>query len=229
MVMDDLEVKIIDFGLARTLSSSHQAHEKPPVPKLRVEKKELGDKLLSQKQARKQAKRSLSPHVYSRIYRPPEICLLEKHYSFEADIWSIGCIIAEILLSQEIYSLNSDYSYERYLFKATSCYPLSPVSELKDKEDLLDRIENLDLVKVILSILGDQRGYDLSYISSHQLHKYVIANFPSENRIRFHREFKGSDRELLEVLKLSLQFNPYFRPSAADLWNRLNKPWENRK
>ena len=31
-------------------------------------------------------------------YRPPELLLGEEHYSFSVDIWSVGCIMAELLL-----------------------------------------------------------------------------------------------------------------------------------
>lgn len=42
-------------------------------------------------------KRRLSDHVVTRWYRPPEIILIEKDYGPAIDIWSVGCIIAELL------------------------------------------------------------------------------------------------------------------------------------
>ena len=42
-------------------------------------------------------KRNMSTHIGTRWYRSPEISLLEKHYDQASDIWSVGCIIFELL------------------------------------------------------------------------------------------------------------------------------------
>lgn len=68
----------------------------------------------------------------SRFYRPPEIILLEKHYDASVDIWSAGCIFAEMLTV-----LHADEKLkpkDRYLFPGKSCYPLSP-AESKQRGD----------------------------------------------------------------------------------------------
>ena len=41
--------------------------------------------------------RELTGHVVTRWYRAPEIILLEKDYGPAIDIWSVGCIFAELL------------------------------------------------------------------------------------------------------------------------------------
>jgi mitogen-activated protein kinase 1/3 len=48
-------------------------------------------------------KRRLSDHVVTRWYRPPEIILIEKEYGPAADIWSVGCIFAELLQKMELH------------------------------------------------------------------------------------------------------------------------------
>lgn len=58
-------------------------------------------RLQSEKEIRKQDKRCLSNHVVSRRYRAPEIILLEKNYDQKIDMWSVGCILAEMLLKVE--------------------------------------------------------------------------------------------------------------------------------
>jgi serine/threonine protein kinase len=47
----------------------------------------------------KNKKRSLSSRVGTRWYRAPEIILMEPHYDQAADMWSIGCIVYELLNS----------------------------------------------------------------------------------------------------------------------------------
>lgn len=46
---------------------------------------------------RAQIKRKLTDHVVTRWYRPPEIILIEKVYGPAIDVWSVGCIFAELL------------------------------------------------------------------------------------------------------------------------------------
>ena len=41
--------------------------------------------------------RVLSKCIASRYYTPPEILLLEKDYGLPVDMWSVGCIFAELL------------------------------------------------------------------------------------------------------------------------------------
>ncbi len=60
----------------------------------------------------------------TRWYRAPELILLEKKYNSAIDIWSVGCILGELLcMMQE----NSDtVENRRPLFPGKACYPLSP-------------------------------------------------------------------------------------------------------
>jgi serine/threonine protein kinase len=39
----------------------------------------------------------LTPRVVTRWYRAPELLLDDKFYSFGVDVWSAGCVLAEIL------------------------------------------------------------------------------------------------------------------------------------
>ena len=42
-------------------------------------------------------KRQLTGHVVTRWYRAPELILLEKDYGPAIDMWSVGCVFAELL------------------------------------------------------------------------------------------------------------------------------------
>lgn len=67
-------------------------------------------------------KRQLTKHVVTRWYRPPELILLQE-YSFAVDMWSVGCIFAE-LLSMQAQNV-PDYRDRVPLFPGKSCFPLS--------------------------------------------------------------------------------------------------------
>ena len=70
--------------------------------------------------------RELSNHVVTRAYRPPEIILLEKVYDQKVDIWSMGCIFAELLGWYEQQNNPNEAKKVEILFHGRSCNPLSP-------------------------------------------------------------------------------------------------------
>ncbi len=39
----------------------------------------------------------LTPKVVTRWYRAPEILLEDSSYSYGADVWAVGCVLAEVL------------------------------------------------------------------------------------------------------------------------------------
>mmetsp|Transcript_41857 Transcript_41857/g.64045 ORF Transcript_41857/g.64045 Transcript_41857/m.64045 type:complete len:83 (-) Transcript_41857:539-787(-) len=81
------------------------------------------------KASKKKRPRTLSPHVVSRSYRPPEVIVTEKEYSKAVDIWSLGCVLAEILQCTAAYSsgkVEPHLLQNRKLFRSDYCHPLSP-------------------------------------------------------------------------------------------------------
>lgn len=63
--------------------------------------------------------RELSPNVVTRWYRCPELILGSKNYATSIDIWSIGCIIAELLIRKPFLQaeLDSDISQLSRIFE----------------------------------------------------------------------------------------------------------------
>ena len=41
--------------------------------------------------------KKLTQHVVTRWYRAPEVILMSDFYSYAIDIWSVGCIFAELM------------------------------------------------------------------------------------------------------------------------------------
>jgi mitogen-activated protein kinase 1/3 len=76
-------------------------------------------------------KRELTGHVVTRWYRAPELILLEKDYGPAIDIWSVGCIFAELLGMMKENA--STYLDRKPLFPGKSCFPLSPDKDVKEK------------------------------------------------------------------------------------------------
>lgn len=81
LVNANCDLKICDFGLARGILGDHQQRGEPFV---------------------------LTEYVVTRWYRAPEIMLACHEYSKPIDVWSIGCIFAELILRKPYFPGN-DY------------------------------------------------------------------------------------------------------------------------
>lgn len=46
---------------------------------------------------------SIQSHKYVPLHRPPELLLGSVNYGFEIDMWSIGCIFAELMLGKALF------------------------------------------------------------------------------------------------------------------------------
>ena len=97
--------------------------------------------------------RQLTKHVVTRWYRAPELILVQP-YTSAVDIWSIGCILAELLSMQE-----GNYQDRSPLFPGGSCYPLS------GKEDGGED-DRLDQLNVILEVLGTPNAKELEWVGT---------------------------------------------------------------
>ncbi|XP_076806688.1 extracellular signal-regulated kinase 2-like isoform X2 [Clavelina lepadiformis] len=74
----DCFVKICDFGLARSLTQLKQVEQPGGNP-------------------------ALTEYVATRWYRAPEILLASPRYTKGVDMWSIGCILGELLLGKPLF------------------------------------------------------------------------------------------------------------------------------
>ena len=111
--------------LDKKLQEAKKAASKQPDRKERINKF-----LLDNQEERMQGKRTMSSEIMTRWYRSPEICLTEKLYDKSVDIWSMGVILSEMLFCSTPYSKEVGFDCtNRFLFKGTSSFPLSPKSD----------------------------------------------------------------------------------------------------
>jgi len=52
-------------------------------------------------------------------YRPPELLLRKKFYSFEVDMWAIGCILAELALGEAMFNGESEIEQLFKIYRIT--------------------------------------------------------------------------------------------------------------
>jgi serine/threonine protein kinase len=119
-------------------------------------------------------KRSLSNHVISRWYRPPEIIFIEKDYDQAVDLWSLGCIVSDIVNSSEALLKQHPTSdvRQRCLFKGNSCFPLSPKKSGSDGSKSRV-VSSGDQIIKILEILPALNSADKSFINDQSAIEYI--------------------------------------------------------
>lgn len=59
---------------------------------------------------------NLTPLVGTKWYKPPEILFGSKNYDKSVDIWSFGCVFAEMLLLEPLFPGNTDFEMINYIF-----------------------------------------------------------------------------------------------------------------
>ena len=138
----DCQVQICDFGLSRC-----EVFKRPIV---KDEELKSSDKdLIRNDSAKAKAgssgfhQKRLSQNIGSRWYRSPEIILVQESYDSQIDVWSIGCIFAELVLSML-------HGKRKVMFEGTSCFPISKPQNTTKSSDKLEK----DQLKVILQTLG---------------------------------------------------------------------------
>ena len=137
----------------------------------------------------------MSVDTVTRWYRPPELFIGEKFYTFSVDIWSLGCIFAEILLRVPLFAGNSD------LHQLDLIYNFYNITENKNtnNRDKINSNEN-PLKNKFMQII--QKNENLGNL---------------ENNDNFKNVFKGLKNEVIEILKNVLIFDPSKRMNAKDI------------
>lgn len=102
-------------------------------------------------------------YIVTRFYRAPEL-ILDRYYSFEVDIWSYGCVAAEIALGQPLFRGDSNVSQLCEIIKAIGIRTDS-LSCLKGKDNIDCNFPKHDATswRKILSVVHKGRSCNVSY------------------------------------------------------------------
>ncbi|XP_055388600.1 LOW QUALITY PROTEIN: uncharacterized protein LOC129617313 [Condylostylus longicornis] len=197
LVNHDCCVKICDFGLARTVESPKE------VGQLALndgDDEEAYAGVLHNRLKKKQ----LTSHVVTRWYRAPELILLQDDYTESIDVWSVGCIFAELMgMIKENVKQHLDRSP---LFPGSSCFPLSPDRHQSDYNKWFSK-GNRDQLSVIFDVIGSPSAEDIEALGKQDAKKYVNL-FPKREALDLKKRFPGSSVEAVDLLKKMLTFDP---------------------
>lgn len=200
LLNENCTLKICDFGLARVVVESPSPTKDRSSPldsTLGISECFQGTKLT----------RRMTMHVVTRWYRAPELILCLPNYSFPADIWSAGCIFAELLGMQEESVPNP--SGRIPLFPGRSC-ALSKDGHTTERH--ADRSDQLD---VIFDNIGTPTEEEIAEIADDDTKAFLRCK-----RKRAPKDFAilypGADPQALDLLRRMLSFSPTQRISIRE-------------
>eukprot|EP00435_Cladocopium_sp_Y103_P037620 s147_g10.t1 len=191
LVNQDCSIKICDFGLSRAIGEAH-AVEEP------------GEQVNTQK-----LKRFLTGHVVTRWYRAPELILLQENYTEAIDVWSIGCIYAELLGMLEGNKMED----RGPLFPGSSCFPLSPDHKHKTDYRYHTRGKH-DQLNMIFNLLGTPTEADINLLEREDARRYIRC-FAAREGDGIKSKFPQVEDDCVDILDKMLRFNPSQRISVA--------------
>jgi cyclin-dependent kinase 12/13 len=161
--------------------------------------------------------RPMTSQVITLWYRPPELLLGSTHYGVGVDLWSVGCVLAELLLGEPVFPGRTEVGY-------------LVLAGLAEKPRLLDTHAGYRLVLCV----------NKWFVQVEQLHKvFKLCGTPSEDYWEkmklahptfgpyercLAEKFKDVAPSTLSLLETLLSIDPDMRGTATDALNsEVNK------
>jgi mitogen-activated protein kinase 15 len=194
LINSDVYIKICDFGLARSLSSGKDGSA--PI---------------------------LTDYVATRWYRAPEILLGSTKYSKEADMWSIGCILAELINAKPLFPGTSTLNQLNKILEITG---------RPSKDDII--AINSDLAITMLESIPIIKAKSMKSLfkgaSSNELDLLIkLLQFNPQKRITVSEalehpyvlEFHEPDKELVCEKKITIPVDDNVKYTVKDYRQRI--------
>uniref|UniRef100_A0A8C1QHE8 mitogen-activated protein kinase n=2 Tax=Cyprinus carpio TaxID=7962 RepID=A0A8C1QHE8_CYPCA len=110
----------------------------------------------------------MTGYVATRWYRAPEIMLNWMHYNMTVDIWSVGCIMAELLTGRTLFPGTDHINQLQQIMRLTGTPPASLISRMPSHEVSslwsspvcripLSTLQTVDLLEKMLVLDTDKR------------------------------------------------------------------------
>jgi len=134
------------------------------------------------------------------------VILLAEQYDCAVDMWSLGCIMADLL--SMVKENVSDPLQRRPIFPGNTCYPLTA-------EDGKDWENNYDQLNVIFNVLGTPCEEDVDAMNHEKAEAY-LRSLPQKTTQDLRFLYKSASKDALDFLRLLLEFNPKKRLTAEE-------------
>ncbi|GAU21558.1 hypothetical protein TSUD_35210 [Trifolium subterraneum] len=165
-------------------------------------------------------------YICSRYYRAPELIFGATEYTTAIDVWSVGCVLAELLLGQVKGEPNISYICSRYyrapelIFGATEYTTAIDVwsvgcvlAELLLGQPLFPGESGVDQLVEIIKVLGTPTREEIKCMNPN----YTEFKFPQIKAHPWHKIFhKRMPPEAVDLVSRLLQYSPNLRCQALD-------------
>ena len=205
LVTASCDVRVCDFGLSRQIKkqrsrgSMEMDMDQEDRESLTSQGKTYGSRA---------PVRTLTKHVVTRYYRAPELILLSSEYTEAIDVWSVGCIFAELLATLEP---NAPRDSKRILFPGDSGYPVSATSNPDDVDDRRlgrELAKPASMLTLIFNILGSPNNADIEGVTESEPMREALRNISPIPPKNLARKFMASPDDAIDMLQKMLTFNP---------------------
>ncbi|CAF0862136.1 unnamed protein product [Adineta ricciae] len=219
LINQQCRVKICDFGLARSLNYIYEDPQHP----------------------------ALTEYVATRWYRAPEILLASTKYTKGVDMWSIGCILGEILLGKPLFQGTSTFNQLERILQYIPTPSHSDIASIASHygPSVLERASSVqkksfdqlipnagdeaqDLLRRLLHFNPDKRitaeeGVRHSYVASfHNPSEEIVKGYDvvpqlSDDIQLTVDEYRKKLYELIQLRKVSAKINPNMSSSNSEV------------
>lgn len=176
-------VKLCDFGLVRRKPIKDCSNRKMSKRVVNAEESCLG---------------ALTPQAITRWYRPPELLYGSKNYGYSVDMWSMGCVLGELLEGGMVFfeGQMSDISQLHCIFSVLG----TPVAAA-DWPEMLALPDYLEFKKI------DRLDF--------------IDMFPFLVKMLPNMDDRKAYQPLIDLALWCLKFNPDWRPTSIEAVDKI--------
>ena len=194
LINSDVNIKLCDFGLARSLTKGKDG-----------------------------ASPILTDYVATRWYRAPEILLGSTKYSKQADMWSVGCILGELLCGKPLFPGTSTLNQLGKILEITGKPSKEDISSIQSDlaSTMLESIPVIDgksLKNLFQNTTSTEMDMLKGFLKFNPNSRYTVEQALEHPYVS---DFHEADKEIVckRVIKTSFDDNVKF--SVKDYRNKL--------
>ncbi|GAX15006.1 CDC-like kinase [Fistulifera solaris] len=144
--------------------------------------------------------------INTRQYRAPEV-ILGTGWSMPSDMWSLGCILAELYSGELLFATHDDVEHLALIEKKIGLFPRRMINASKDGQDP-------ELARSAFDSTGLHR---LGRVLTSEHYSFVRKALPLESHI------KSDDDWFLDLLRRILVIDPHERATAHEALQYLRR------
>ena len=153
----------------------------------------------------------LTSNVVTRYWRAPELICLQKNYTEAIDVWSVGCIFAELLGVQNEMRIQD----RGPLFCGDTCFPFSPDERHMFPTRLNNVPSDYDQLNLIFDLLGAPKQADVAAMEQEDAKRYT-QSFAAREGMGLDTKFPHAEAAAISLLERMWRLSAKDRIAITD-------------